>query len=734
MSAVSEAPAALDAQVKDGAGNSEDLAVRARAGWKFRPSPYWAAFGALLLVALLMRLWDLGAMALHHDESLHATYGWYLFSGRGYRHDPMMHGPFQFFANAGAFTLLGDSSYTARVAAALSGTALVAAPLLFIRHLGKAGALVTSVLLAFSPVMLYYSRFSRSDIHIALWTVLLIGLIWQYLDTRKARYLALASAALLLAFSVKETAYLLAAILGSFFFLAAIMDVVPWVMGRKSLRDFSPAGDVLVVLVTLVMPLGAAIVSLAQGPLGVTLANPEWTKGPIGIPMGPGRYVAVLAGVGMIAGSLVIGLRWRPRVWLLCAAIFWSLWALLFTSFFTNLWQGLGTGIWQSLGYWIAQQGVARGGQPWYYYFVIGLNYEFLPLLVGTVAAAVFAVRGSRFGKFLAFWAVFNFLALTYASEKMPWLLMHVTIPFIFLSGKLLGSALERRPWGRAVASPQAIETTQKRGRLHWPAVGFTLLLAAFMAASGWGVLTALSKERDVVLLVFQGTVGLAVAIGLAYAFARVAKGKRLALAGASLALALFAMTAPSAFRAAYANADVPVEMLVYTQTAPDIPQIMERIDRLAEATGKGKDLRVLVDSTDGYSWPWAWYLRDYKQATHLCLSSDPNCSRVSSPPDADVVLLSERSNSGVAQYMEAYGTPVRYKHRWWFPESYRGMTPGGMWKAVRSREAMCNVAAYFVFREFGQPIGSVDAYAYFPKDFEVGKIGKDIAPKRMGC
>ena len=699
-------------------------------GWV---TPFGLAYAVVLLAALAMRLWDLGAMALHHDESLHATYGWYLFSGRGYQHNPMMHGPYQFFANAASFQLFGDSSYTARVAAALSGTALVATPLLFLRHMGKLGALATAVLLTVSPSLLYYSRFTREDMHIALWTVMLVGFLWLYLDTKKVRYLALGSAALVLVFSVKESAYLLAVVLGSYLFLAAIMDVVPWLLGRKSLHEFSPAGDFLVMMATLLLPFAAALASLVQGPLGVTLANPEWSKAAVGIPIGPGLYLAFVLVTALLLIGVGVGLRWRPKVWLLCAGVFWTIWVLLFSSFFTN-WIGLGSGLWQALGYWAAQQDVARGGQPWYYYFVIGFNYEFLALLLGGAAAVYFTVKGNRFGMFLAYWAVVNFLALLYASEKMPWLLVHVTIPFIFLAGMLAGRLLGRMPWSRVVQTALSGEGQPEITRLHWPAVGFTVFLSLFLAAEGWSVLLVLSRERNVSVMAVAGMGAAALVLPTGSLWRLVSKGKRLALAGVSVALVMLAMTATAAFRAAYANPDVPVEMLVYTQSAPDIPQIMAKIDQLAAETGKGKDLKIVVDSADGYSWPWAWYLRDYHFVTHQCFSGDPGCTKLTSAPDADVVLLSERSNHDVAQYMGAYGTPVRYKHRWWFPESYRGLTPKGVVKALQSRESMCKVASYFVFREFGQPIGSVDAYAYFPKGFELGKIGKDLAQPAMHC
>jgi len=59
-----------------------------------------ALYVILIAAAALTRFWDLGKRAIHHDESLHAYYSWVLSQGNGFRHDPLMHGPFLFEANA----------------------------------------------------------------------------------------------------------------------------------------------------------------------------------------------------------------------------------------------------------------------------------------------------------------------------------------------------------------------------------------------------------------------------------------------------------------------------------------------------------------------------------------------------------------------------------------------------------------------------------------------------------
>ncbi len=707
----------------------------------------------IVLLALGLRMWDLGSQALHHDESLHALYGWYIFDGRGYRHDPMMHGPFQFFGYASVFRLLWDSDTTVRLLPALFGTALVALPLLLRNHLGRTGTLLTALLLALSPTMLYFSRFARNDIYMAVWALLLVAFMWGYLDTRKTRYLVLSSVVLAFSFANKETVYILVAVLGSYLVIASATDVVPWVMGRKRLRSFSPQGELLILMATLALPLSAAAIALFQSPLGMTLANPDWTAGPIGMPKGTGLYVAFFAVVAAIVASVVVGLRWRPWVWLVCFGAFATVWTLLYSSFFANFPGGLFSGLWQSLGYWVVQQEVARGGQPWYYYIILGLNYEFLPFLVGTAAAVYYLARGDRFSLFLAYWTISSFLLYSYAGEKMPWLLVNVALPFILLAGKALGRLLERQPWQRsgggaagAAYVPEFIGRSGVTLRLisairgiHWPAVAFTSMLVLLVAVVGRWLVLALAEEsglglRQVVLMAFVIPALVAACVYLLRQVGQSGKEKRLALVVVSVAGIMLTLSVQAAFRVTYANPDVPVELLVYTQTAPDIPQIMAEIERLGNETGKGRDLKITVDSTYGFSWPWAWYLRNYKFVGYPCFSNEPSCRDMEEAPEADVVLLAARNQASAERFMSDYGTPVAYKHRWWFPESYRGITLKTVWEGLRNRESWCRVVDYFLYRDFGLPLGSVESYAYFPKEFTPTPVGRDVGGNKSGC
>src|SRR5436189_175717 len=152
----------------------------------------WVPFALLTSVAFIMRMWDLGSRAMHHDESLHALFSWYLYVGRGYVHDPMMHGPFLFHLTALMYALFGDSEITARLPMVLLGTASVAMPY-FLRHeLGNRGAIAASVMLAFGPVFLYFSRFGHNEAMIMFQTLLMVVGAFGWLRTRRSVYFYLA--------------------------------------------------------------------------------------------------------------------------------------------------------------------------------------------------------------------------------------------------------------------------------------------------------------------------------------------------------------------------------------------------------------------------------------------------------------------------------------------------------------------------------------------------------------
>ncbi len=190
------------------------------------------AYGVLIPCAFGLRLWDLGSGAMHRDESLHAYYAYQILQGHRYDYGPVLHGPFQFFGIALTFFLTGGATDTsARILPAFFGGVLVLLPLLFRGRLGRLGALLTATLIAFSPALLYYSRFAREDIYAAVFTLGIVICVWRYIDEQKTHYLYISAALLALSFATKETTFVFAAIILIFLNL--------WVAFDRSSRPLS---------------------------------------------------------------------------------------------------------------------------------------------------------------------------------------------------------------------------------------------------------------------------------------------------------------------------------------------------------------------------------------------------------------------------------------------------------------------------------------------------------------
>ena len=124
------------------------------------------AWVGIFLAGVVTRFYNLGARAMSHDESLHALSSYYLYANGNYDHNPMMHGPFLFHANALIYFLFGDSDFTARMAPAIFGMGTLAMIYALRPYLGRTGALVAGVLVLVSPSLLFHSRYILSLIHI----------------------------------------------------------------------------------------------------------------------------------------------------------------------------------------------------------------------------------------------------------------------------------------------------------------------------------------------------------------------------------------------------------------------------------------------------------------------------------------------------------------------------------------------------------------------------------------
>jgi hypothetical protein len=248
-----------------------------------------AAYLGLFALALLFHLWGLGDRALHHDETLHASYSWYLFKGRGFMHDPLLHGPFLYHIVALTYFLFGDSDYTARLSVALFGSALVLMPYLIRRELGRGAALLAAVYLLISPAFLYIGRFIRHDMYAVTFEMLGVISVVRYASTRQKRWLYIGAAALGLMATTMETFYLYLVIVGTLLGLVFL-----WRIWRPGVVVAGLIG-LLVVALVFVLPgqaqhpfAGSDEVTRASGPyVCPSLAQPFPPDNPILYTPGP---------------------------------------------------------------------------------------------------------------------------------------------------------------------------------------------------------------------------------------------------------------------------------------------------------------------------------------------------------------------------------------------------------------------------------------------------------------
>ncbi len=197
-------------------------------------------YTVILVLALVTRFADLGARVMSHDESLHTYYSWRLYEYGEFSHTPLMHGPVLFHMTALSYFLFGDNDFTARIYPATLGVLMVLYPGLLRRWLGRTGALIASVLMLISPMIMYYNRYIREDTPSLFYTLVMVYAMLQYIDgvrPRRPVWLWVFSGALLLSMASKEVAFMYVAVFGSFLVLIWLMRVVQDVGLRRAASE-----------------------------------------------------------------------------------------------------------------------------------------------------------------------------------------------------------------------------------------------------------------------------------------------------------------------------------------------------------------------------------------------------------------------------------------------------------------------------------------------------------------
>ena len=322
---------------------------------------------ALIALAFVLRIWDLGSRPFHHDESQDAYFSWVFFDHGDYHYQPILHGPLRFYMTALSFVLFGDSNFTARLAPAVMGTLVVALPYLLRRQIGRVAAFAAAVFLAIGPSYLYFSRFAREDIYFAALTLAFFISLFRFLDRPRPSGPSVIAALVALLFATKETTFIVGFVVFTFLVWAVVLQ---------------------------------------------TLRAGNWRDGEI---------VRAVRSVG-------------PAAWGYALAVFWIVFAIMFTVFLTKPY-GLWDGIHDGLDYWLNQQPVARGGEPWYFYIAVLFADEWPMLILGAIGA-IWSLRHPTTPRLFLIWAFLCSLAVySWASERFAWLVLHPLLPLTLLAG-----------------------------------------------------------------------------------------------------------------------------------------------------------------------------------------------------------------------------------------------------------------------------------------------------------
>jgi uncharacterized protein (TIGR03663 family) len=626
--------------------------------------------------------------------------------------------------------------------------------------------------------MLYQSTYLRHDPWILVGTLGTVTAGLRYMERPQRRWIVMAGVLVGLMFATMEVSFIIAFVLATF-----IIGVVTWQTARLT---FAVYVGTLVGLgvVWKVMP------ALGAGPLPtIPWENPTshniqtFALDLIQHPIVLASLGVVLLGIiaalavlerardpeadGWVDGlfgrapahttSWALGhvLRDRRSLWFAIGGGL-TVFIALYTSLYTNM-PGLASGTAGALGYWLGQQGVQRADEPWFYYLLLLPQYELVATLLFPVGVVVTAWqvlprlrRGQPVGRrnylraFAIYWACVNLAVFSWAGEKMPWLTVHMALPLIVLAASMIGGGIE-------LLEARARAGLLPRGAAWTLILGVPLVCAAWFGLWSWGsagpwAATATAQIRQMrpwmaahPWVLYLPALALLALLG--WGIARLGPRVGATLGGVMLVGVLLLAQTHIGFHLTYQSGDTPTDMLIYVQTSPDVPRVMDELGVLSRELTGGQDLEIWYDA--GTSWPFQWYLRDYPNRRYFGTT-------LSEPPTAPIVLISDEEltdNPQNADMLSGY-TYTEYAMRWWFPEdetyrrfayapdlkntsrqNYQDSTPGpysvldtlgSVWHSVwgmHEPQEQTKMFRLLAFRELWAPIGSYNFRVYVRND-----------------
>ena len=462
--------------------------------------------------------------------------------------------------------------------------------------------------------------------------------------------------------------------------------------------------DLLMVTGTIVLPqLSPFLLKFFEKTLHVTIPT---TAGEVQALGSDTRAIFIIGGFLLLTFVLavVIGFLWNKEKWWKTSLIFWVPFTILYTTVFTNS-SGFFTGAIGSLGYWIVQQDVERGSQPWYYYLLVQIPiYEFLPA-IGFIAAIIIGLRRKPAHKpetndeqkdnldlslasqnqevislindetnteeknfpntfsLLVWWSIISFVAFSFAGERMPWLTFHITLPMILITGWAIGHLIDTTDWQK-LKEQRMLLTVATLAVFITSTAGMVLALNGVTPPFQGQALEQLQATSAFLLPLI---VTILSAVGLVYLL-REWTFKDMSRVFIMIFFSLLAvLTARAAFRASYITYDQATEFLVYAHGATGIKDVISQAEEISQRTTGGMGVALAYDASapdTGVSWPFVWYLRDF---TNQRSFDQPTRSL----RDSVVIIVDEKNFDKIEPAIGPGYYRVDYIRMWWPMQDY---------------------------------------------------------------
>ena len=619
------------------------------------------------LIALGLRLWDLGRRPLPAAESAIAWQSWLALQGQPY--DLSGQPPLLVFGNVVVFLLFGASDAWARLLPALAGSLLAVLPWFLRRELGRVGALAAAAVLTFSPTLLFFSRSLDGSIVAAAGALLLVICFLRYRQAAQIRYVYVGAIALALMLLSGPNAYGVLFIFGLYLLGVWLLSARGKANDKRSGIILPPSAD----LGRAAIVGGAVFVLVATGLLtnlgGVQAGLVDGFSGWLGafapraggLPwFYPGLLLLLYEPLALVFGLL--GLVW----WSFGQVVRWS--------------DG------QMANRPTDQPTKRTSDQPTNRPSDQPTNRPTDQLTNRPTDQPTnrptdqptnrpsdqVTNRPTDQLSFLGYWFLAGLLLALLAGDKSPAAIVTLLVPLTLLAGVAIGRLVE------ALDRPTLLDNGALYLALLLPLIAFGI--AAWLNPSSLfgGRFASLERRIQTVELIVLFVLLLAlITLAVRYVLRLRARGTALAMGLCALGV-LGVLTLHSAWAVGYQiSAGEPLALSV---TLPKTRTLIRDIDDLAGQL-KGNQTEIVVDPA--LQLPLAWYLREYRNVSYV---------RLTATPKAPLVLVAQENEAAVKTLLGGYAAQRYRLQSVWTPAAWPGIdwvrwllyreapaSPGGM-------------------------------------------------------